>query len=183
MASLDSRSTLAARAARFRREEQRPPPPLPTNRITVSEGKVVTSDKDLALRKLIERKSAARVQLTADQQRALSSLGASANQMGSRSASQLKMAPSRGTTSTSQPQKSNTGGRTASPPKVGLGDFFRKKENDPKEEKKLRRKIRDCEALEAAAAAGATLEANQRSKMAGKAALVAQLERLLAKQS
>ena len=39
------------------------------------------------------------------------------------------------------------------------------------------------EALEAAAAAGATLEANQRSKMAGKAALVAQLERLLAKQS
>ena len=183
MASLDSRSTLAARAARFRREEQRPPPPLPTNRITISEGKVVTSDKDLALRKLIERKAAAGVQLTADQQRALSSLGASANQMGSRSASQLKMAPSRGTTSTSQPQKSNTGHRTASPPKVGLGDFLRKKENDPKEEKKLRRKIRDCEALEAAAAAGATLEANQRSKMAGKAALVAQLERLLAQQS
>ena len=74
MASLDSRSTNAARAARFRREEQRPPPPLPTNRITVSEGKVVTSDKDLALRKLIERKAAAGVQLTADQQRALSSL-------------------------------------------------------------------------------------------------------------
>ena len=182
MAALDSRSTLAARAARFRREEQRAPPPLPTNRITVSEGKVVTSDKDLALRKLMERKAAAGVPLTADQQRVLSSLGASANQMTSRSASQLKMAPSRGTTSTSQPQKINTGHRTASPPKVGLGDFLRKKE-DPKEEKKLRRKIRDCEALEAAAAAGATLEANQRSKVAGKVALVVQLERLLAQQS
>jgi hypothetical protein len=183
MATIDSRSALAARAARFRREEQRPPPPLPTNRITVSEGKVVTSDKDVALRKLLERKAVAGVPLTADQQRVLSSLGASANQMSSRSASQLKPAPSRGTMSTSQPKKtagkSNTGHRTASPAKAGLGDFLRKKEHDPKEENKLRRKIRDCEALELAAAAGATLEANQRSKMEGKAALVAELERLL----
>ena len=185
MAMIDSRSTLTARAARFRREEQRPPPPLPTNRITVSEGKVVTSDKDVALRKLLERKATAGVPLTVDQQRVLSSLGASANQMSSRSASQLKTAPSRGTTSTSQPKKtadrgkSNTGHRTASPAKAGLGDFLRKKEHDPKDENKLRRKIRDCEALESAAAAGATLEANQRSKMEGKAALVAQLERLV----
>ena len=121
MATLDSRSTLAARAARFRREEQRPPPPLPTNRITVSEGKVVTSDKDLALRKLIERKAAAGVQLTADQQRALSSLGASANQMGSRSASQLKMAPSRGTTSTSQLQQKASCPAAASGQRVSWG--------------------------------------------------------------
>ena len=185
MATIDSRSTLTARAARFRREEQKPPPPLPTNRITVSEGKVVTSDKDVALRKLLERKATAGVPLTVDQQRVLSSLGASANQMSSRSASQLKTAPSRGMTSTSQPKKtadrgkSNTGHRTASPAKAGLGDFLRKKEHDPKDENKLRRKIRDCEALESAAAAGATLEANQRSKMEGKAALVAELERLL----
>ena len=182
--AMDSRSTLTARAARFRREEQRAPPPLPTNRITVSEGKVVTSDKDVALRKLLERKAIAGVPLTADQQRVLSSLGASANQMSSRSLSQLKTAPSRGTMSTSQPKKtdrgkSNTGHRTASPAKAGLGDFLRKKEHDPKEENKLRRKIRDCEALESAAATGATLEANQRSKMEGKAALVAQLERLV----
>ena len=104
---MDSRSTLTARAARFRREEQRAPPPLPTNRITVSEGKVVTSDKDVALRKLLERKAIAGVPLTADQQRVLSSLGASANQMSSRSLSQLKTAPSRGTMSTSQPKKTD----------------------------------------------------------------------------
>ena len=188
MPALDSRSTLAARAARFKREEQRPPPPLPTNRITISEGKVVTSDKDVVLRKLLQRKATAGVPLTADQQRVLSSLGTSTNQMNSRSA-QLKTAPSRDPMTTSQPKKtaewgkSNTSQPKQAPDRGTLGDFLRKKEHDPKDENKLRRKIRDCEALESAAAAGAALEANQRSKIEGKAALVEQLERLVAQKS
>ena len=177
MATIDSRSALNARTARFKREEQRPPPPLPTNRITVSEGKVVTSDKDFALRKLLERKASAGVPLTADQQRVLSNLGASSNQMKPLT-NQLKTV--RPAVSTSQPKKAAGGGGKSQPKQATtINDFLRKKDPDPKDARKLRQKIRDCEALESAAAAGTILEANQRRKMEGKAAPVEQLERLV----
>ena len=45
-------------------------------------------------------------------------------------------------------------------------------------ERKLRKKIRECEALEAVLAAGKQLEANQIAKMQGKATLIKELERL-----
>ena len=41
---------LARRKARFRAEARKPPPPLPTNRLTVWSGKVTRSDRDAAPR-------------------------------------------------------------------------------------------------------------------------------------
>ena len=64
------------RKERFLREAQQPPPPLPVKRIAHPGGKIVTSDKDAALHKLIARKQAAGEALTDDQQRALAELTA-----------------------------------------------------------------------------------------------------------
>ena len=177
----ENRCTLAARSARFHREQQRPPPPLPTNRIAHSGGKIVTSDKDRAFRKLLERKAKAGEPLTADQMRVLSSLGAAgANASEPRATSQPQKAATAGR-SVKKPSDANAGrpkGETKPPSddKAETGRGFQ----DWAAERKLRKKIRECEGLEAQQAAGAKLEANQLAKMSGKTALMEELERLTA---
>lgn len=65
--------TLSERAARFAREAL-DPPPVPEKRVAWAGGPIVTSDRREALLKLLVRKAAQGVALTADQQRALDNL-------------------------------------------------------------------------------------------------------------
>lgn len=58
-------------AARFAREAQQGPPPLPVNRMAHPGGKIVTTDKNKALAALLERKQRAGLELTSEQRRAL----------------------------------------------------------------------------------------------------------------
>ena len=86
MTSSIHKQRLKARDVRFKTEAMRPPPApplfwapgLPTvgaARATLFENKVITSDKVVALHKLIARKQKAGEPLTTDQQRALDSMG------------------------------------------------------------------------------------------------------------
>ena len=56
-----------ARAARFKAEAKKPPPPLPKNRMAHPGGKIVTTNKEAALAALLARKQAQGIDLTADQ--------------------------------------------------------------------------------------------------------------------
>ena len=73
--SPDQRAKAAERAARFASEQQKPPPPLPTNRITISSGKVKKNDSKACLIRLKERLDAQGVALNADQERAMRAAG------------------------------------------------------------------------------------------------------------
>ena len=180
-------AVLKARAARFRAEAKRPPPPtpkfwtpgMPTDgaRKTVFEHKVVKSDTDVVLRKLIERKQRAGEPLTEDQQRALGSIG-------------LSTCNSSSTNSSGQPRKPNTKPKAKPNAKPNAKPAVVQQVAAPNSkpavaeqtvgaaERKLRKKIRECEALEAVLATGKQLEANQFAKVQGKATLIEELERL-----
>ena len=172
-------ATLKARAARFKAEAKRPPPPtpkfwapgLPTEnvaRATVFEHKVVKSDKDVALQKLIARKAKAGVSLTEDQKRALGSIGMSnANQ---------EVRSGNSTNSSRQPRKPNSKPVVSAAPKSQPSSAAGQTVGAA--ERKLQKKIRECEGLEAVLATGKQLEANQIAKMQGKATLIAELQRL-----
>ncbi len=73
MSAVDG-DVLKARAERFAREAKAGPPPVPKKIMAWPGGKIATSDKDHALRCLLERKARAGQPLTKDQQRALASL-------------------------------------------------------------------------------------------------------------
>ena len=73
--SPDQRAKAAERAARFASEQQKPPPPLPTNRITISSGKVKKNDSKACLIRLKERLDAQGLALNADQERAMRAAG------------------------------------------------------------------------------------------------------------
>jgi len=168
----DDAATLAAREARFRKEARKPPPPLPAQRIAHAGGKIVTSDKDRAFQKLLARKAKAGEPLTADQQRALNSLGA---------ASANKVAEPRLTVS--QPQKvpaATKPRRLKDDAGNGSAGEAGRASEDWATRRKLLKKIRECEALETQQAAGTALEENQVSKMEGKVVLVEQLQLLTA---
>ena len=140
----------------------------------------MTSDKDRAFRKLLERKAKAGEPLTADQMRVMSSLGAAgANASEPRATSQPQTATAG--RSVKKPSDANAGrpkGETK-PPSDAKAETGRGSQ-DWAAERKLRKKIRECEGLEAQQAAGAKLEANQLAKMSGKTALMEELERLTA---
>ena len=55
---MDSLAAKRARAERFKREFKAGPPPVPTKRLAHPGGKIVTSDKEQALKNLLARKLA-----------------------------------------------------------------------------------------------------------------------------
>ena len=59
----EQRARSEARADRFTRDAAKPPPPLPTNRITVSEGKVAKNSQHDVMAAFIRRKLAAQLPL------------------------------------------------------------------------------------------------------------------------
>ncbi len=160
----EDRATLQARRQRFAREARAPAPALPANRVAWAGGKISTSDKDECLRRLIERKQRAGEPLTAEQARAAGLLQERAD--------------------------SNVAVAVNQPPRAKRDAPRTKREHAPREPPpqqqqqagaalaKVQRKIWAIEALEAKAAAGERLEANQRDKIARKAELIAELEAL-----
>ena len=157
-------ATLSARAARFAREATAAPPPLPQRRMAHPGGKIVTTSKDAALRKLLARKAANGEELTADQRRALSSL-----QDGNGSSAATVQPPRTSAAPAAPPAPA------AAPPApvVALAD------SNSKRVRTLRKKLRECQQLEERLAEGAVLQANQRDKLAGKGDVQRELTELL----
>ena len=139
----------AARRARFRQEAKAGPPPLPKRTFAHPGGKIVTSDKDAALRKLLERKLRAGEALSADQQRALNSLSTNIDLPAPAAAAVAPVEPKREPKAEAQKQM-----------------------------QKLRKTLHQIEELERRLASGGALEANQLAKLARKADVAAGLAAL-----
>uniref|UniRef100_A0A7S0PWY2 Uncharacterized protein n=1 Tax=Coccolithus braarudii TaxID=221442 RepID=A0A7S0PWY2_9EUKA len=162
---------LRARAARFRAEARRPPPPLPKDRMAWTGGKIVTNSKDACLLKFIERKVAQGQELTADQQRALRALqpscDADANTRANdatnvRTVPAVKRDAALSKRDAVQPAAQSKSTAAHACP----------------EKRRLLKKLREVEALGQKRAAGERLEVNQETKLQSKSALLAQLAQL-----
>ena len=160
----EDRATLQARRERFAREARAPAPALPANRVAWAGGKISTSDKDECLRRLIERKQRAGEPLTAEQARAAGLLQERADSNVAVSLDQPRLAKR------DAPRTEREHAPREPPPQ--------QQQQAGAALAKVQRKIWAIEALEAKAAAGERLEANQREKIARKAELIAELEAL-----
>lgn len=162
-----------ARAARFKAEAKKPPPPLPKNRMAHPGGKIVTTNKEAALAALLARKQAQGIDLTADQRRALAELNPSMNSITSSSNVELPSfahQPMHVSAAPSTLQPSTRDTVTKAEPKLDA--------DGQKRLKTLRKKLKDIEVLERRREEGAVLQANQLEKIAGKADLLAALQQL-----
>ena len=169
-----------ARAARFRAEAKKPPPPLPTKRIAWAGGKIATNSKDECLRKLLERKLAAGAELTDEQQRALRALQPSSDAGANAEMNSLAKPPTekmKAVVKKDPPKQQQPRSQPARRPQQPEQQQFASQAACA-EQRKLLKKVRDIEQLEAKVAAGATLEANQHQKIQGKAALLQRLAQL-----
>ncbi|KAL1515421.1 hypothetical protein AB1Y20_002047 [Prymnesium parvum] len=167
-----------ARAARFRAEARRPPPPLPVHRIAWAGGKVVTNDKEKCLQKLIQRKLATGASLTSEQERAMRTLqpttGSSVNVSRQTNAAD-ECALRKGSFMAKVPaQRLQTVEAVQHAPEKKQEEM---REKQSSETKKLMRKLRQIEDLERARENGKSLEANQEAKIQMKPALLAELAR------
>ena len=158
---MDTLAAKRARAERFKREAKAGPPPVPTKRIAHPGGKIVTNDKEQALKSLLARKQAQGLELTQDQRRALAQLDESGTEYlgGSKSSTESKASPSVPPTAASSSNK-----------QLSL--------EDQKRVKKMRKAIKDIEILEGRLAEGAILQANQKEKIASKDGLLEALRQL-----
>jgi uncharacterized protein with WD repeat len=167
---MDSLAAKRARAERFKREFKAGPPPVPTKRLAHPGGKIVTTDKEQALKNLLARKQAAGLDLTQDQRRALAQLDASgAAYLGSSKISDYGDA-----------QRAAI--KTTVPPTAPVVAASSNKQLDPEGQKRiktLRKKIKDIEILEERLAEGAVLQVNQKEKIASKAELLEALRQLM----
>lgn len=156
------------RRMRFKEESKRGAPPLPKRQFAHPE-KLVKSDADACVAKLLARKMASGVSLTADQRRALETIQANGTSVvESAAATPLKppvtvVAPARGPVAA----------REAPPAKPAAI------EQPSKRVLTLRKKLHEIADLERREAEeGAVLQANQKQKVATKAALAAELASL-----
>ena len=154
----------SARQARFKAEAKLGPPPLPKRQFAHAE-KLVKTDPADRLAKLLARKAAAGMELTADQRRALETLGESQrNSMDSvAAAAPPPRKPIAAVPSSTFVDKPPASGRVA-PSRRAIT---------------LRKKLHEIRVLEERVANdGAVLQNNQREKLAKKADLLAELEAL-----
>ena len=160
MSSISTNTERKARAARFKREAANPPP-VPVKNFAHPGGKIVTSDKDAALLKLLERKEKAGIALTEEQQQARRRLLSSK-------------------TAASDNARAADSGLSEAVGRLQIGPSCDVPVTSAASDacKKLQKKIRQCEQLEERLAAGEALEANQRAKIAQKAEWVSELSRL-----
>ena len=164
---MDSLAAKRARAERFKREFKAGPPPVPTKRLAHPGGKIVTSDKEQALKNLLARKLAQGAELTQDQRRALAQLDPSGGAYLGSSTNRVESQASPAVPSTAP---------TA--PIVSASSHKQLSAEVQKKIKVLRKKIKDIEILEERLAEGAILQANQKEKIAGKDELTEALRQL-----
>lgn len=166
------------RRERFNREKKNPPPPPPVKRLAHPGGKIVTSDKDACLLKLIARKQAAGEELNEAQKRALQNLTNGAVAEASVSSSQLSVKVVAKPT-VHEPVVKRAVHEPVAPAAPTI--VFTDRPALPavsKRIKALRKKLHECEELEKRALDGAVLQANQKAKLESKAAVVEELARL-----
>jgi hypothetical protein len=163
-----------ARASRFAREA-RNPPPVQKKQMAWAGGKIETSNPEVALLKLLERKSKAGLALTDDQQRAMASLRDVEGLKSSHPASADAALKERsGNLPHPQPAPKQHQQRCATAPLVkvkvapGVAQAIARDAVRP-EARKLEKKLRECEDLERRVALGEALEQNQRMKIGKKA--------------
>ena len=180
---MESEDAKRARAARFRAEAKQPPPPLPVQRIAHPGGKIVTGNKDACLRKLLQRKLNNGEELTTEQLRALRTLQPSSEaDCNVKSTTKARHQPVSKVPPPQQPvlqtkqqqttqQQPNQQPNQQSPPPQSAPTVC-------PEKRKLLKRLRQIEELEAKRAEGATLEANQEAKLLSKPALLAELSNL-----
>ena len=164
---MDSLAAKRARAERFKREFKAGPPPVPTKRLAHPGGKIVTSDKEQALKNLLARKLAQGAELTQDQRRALAQLDPSGGAYLGSSTNRVESQASPAVPSTAP---------TA--PIVSASSHKQLSAEVQKKIKVLRKKVKDIEILEERLAEGAILQANQKEKIAGKDELTEALRQL-----
>ena len=159
-----------ARAERFKQEAKAGPPPLPVRKMAHPGGKIVTSDKEKVLQKLIDRKVAAGEALTADQQRALAERSNTNQEMPARMKKAMEatdISDAAPPPPKSQPQVQNNIPIAPSPQQA-----------DSKRIKALRKKLHEISLLEARKSEGAVLQENQLTKIANKEAIETELKAL-----
>lgn len=164
---MDSLAAKRARAERFKREFKAGPPPVPSKRLAHPGGKIVTSDKEQALKNLLARKLAQGAELTQDQRRALAQLDPSGGAYLGSSTNRVESQASPAVPPTAP---------TA--PIVSASSHKQLSAEVQKKIKVLRKKVKDIEILEERLAEGAILQANQKEKMAGKDELTEALRQL-----
>ena len=154
------------RRERFKREAKQPPPPLPVKRLAHPGGKIVSSDKDACLMKLIARKQAAGEELSDDQRRALQRLP-----NGAMSSARAAPTPPIEKVATKKAVEKPAPSSAISAPRDQTSEVS-------KRTRTLRKKMHEIAELERRAADGAVLQENQRSKLATKEAIAAELAQL-----
>ena len=178
-----------ARAARFRAEAKKPPPPLPQKRIAWAGGKIATNSKDECLRRLLQRKMANGEKLTPEQLQAAAALQPASAADVNVNVGQLTMRtvvvktdPPRQPQPSQQQQKQQSTKSTKSTPPVQQSQPVQPAQPEAPaicpEKRKLLKKLREIELLESKLTAGVALEANQEAKVQSKAELVAKLAQL-----
>jgi hypothetical protein len=164
------------RKERFLREVNQPPPQPPAKKLAHPGGKIVTSDKERALLKLIARKQAAGEALSDDQRRALATLTANgtAQLAVSDGSSPLQQQQDRlpsprvvSTVPSTSRAKPPAAARAPSGPPLSAANS--------KRAKTLRKKLHEIAELERRIADGGILLENQKAKVAAKADLSAEL--------
>lgn len=169
-----------ARARRFEAEARNPPPPLPKNRMAHPGGKIVTNDKAEVMRAFLARKAAAGAPMTVDQQRALQSLdGSSANipcsnPCATRAVRKVPLTQAvDGSKANSAPKITRTAPCVVSRSGDTASNAPSACDTADKRLRAVRKKLREIEILEQRN--HATLEQNQRAKIASKPSLLAEL--------
>ena len=175
-----------ARAARFRAEAKKPPPPLPQKRIAWAGGKIATNSKDECLRKLLQRKMANGEKLTPEQLQAAAALqpasaaDVNVGQLTMRTVV-VKTDPPRRPQPSQQQKQQSTKSTKSTPPVQQSQPVQPTQPEAPAicpEKRKLLKKLREIELLETKLTAGVALEANQEAKVQSKAEVVAKLAQL-----
>jgi len=167
---MDDKQTLQSRRLRFLREAHKPPPLLPANRVAWAGGKIVTNSKEVALQKLVLRKQRAGEILTTDQMRAAAAAG-----LLERSSSHINIAATEQKSSVFKVDNSEH---------TNHGEHCCKVNGEVnKSILHLEKKLRDCKVLEEKLAAGVSLEANQKAKLARKTEWLTQKREWLAQHS
>ena len=186
-----------ARAARFRAEAKKPPPPLPTKRIAWAGGKIATNSKDACLRKLLERKMANGETLTPEQMQAAAALQPASvadvnvaslttrtvivkkqKQQQQQQQQQQSPPPPKQQQPRQQQQQQQHSVQSAEPTALPQRAQPANQPAVCPEKRKLLKKLREIEELEGKLAAGLPLEANQAAKVQGKPEVLAKLETL-----
>ena len=156
------------RKERFLREANQPPPPVPVKRIAHPGGKIVTSDKDAALLKLIARKQKAGEPLSEDQHRALATLTTSgAVSLEDPPPSQEMSIPSANVRLASSATKVVPAAKEEALMPAGS--------SSSKRARTLRKKLHEIAELERRVAEGGILQENQKAKLAAKPGLIAEM--------